>query len=71
MISSPMEYDLVGVAPMLRDSSTAEQARARIAAQFPLARKVATADHVIDNSGTPADTARQADAVLEAIRLRR
>lgn len=53
---------------MARDGSTEAQARARIAAQRPLADKVAVADHVIDNAGSPEATARQADAVLAAIR---
>jgi dephospho-CoA kinase len=51
-----------------RDGSTEEQARARVAAQLPLADKIAAADHVIDNAGDPAATERRADEVLEAIR---
>lgn len=42
-----------------RDGLDAPAARARIAAQFPLADKVARADYVIDNSGPLADTAAQ------------
>lgn len=37
-----------------RDGVTEAEARARIDAQWPLARKVAVATHVIDNSGTRA-----------------
>lgn len=37
-----------------RDGLTAVQARRRMAAQWPLARKRALADYVIDNDGTPA-----------------
>ena len=55
---------------MARDGSTEEQARARVAAQLPLATKIAAADHVIDNAGDPAATERRADEVLEAIRAR-
>lgn len=55
---------------MKRDSATEEQARARLAAQFPLAKKVAVADYVIDNAGDRAATERQADEVLAAIRAR-
>lgn len=39
---------------MQRDGITAEDARARIAAQWPLAKKRALADRLIDNRGTPA-----------------
>jgi len=44
---------------MRRDGLSEAQARARVAAQMPQAEKVARADFVIDNSGTPAATARQ------------
>ncbi len=53
---------------MARDAATEEQARARIAAQLPLARKVAAADYVIDNSGAREETERRTDEVLAAIR---
>jgi dephospho-CoA kinase len=53
-----------------RDGSTADQARARIAAQLPLAEKVAAADYVIDNRGTREETERRADEVLDEIRAR-
>ncbi|MFZ9946374.1 MAG: dephospho-CoA kinase, partial [Vulcanococcus sp.] len=39
---------------MQRDGITAEDATARIAAQWPLAKKSALADRLIDNRGTPA-----------------
>ncbi len=55
---------------MARDGATEEQARARIAAQLPLAAKVAAADIVIDNGGSREDTERQADEALEKIRAR-
>jgi len=55
---------------VVRDSSTEAQARARVDAQLPLATKVAAADFVIDNGGTPADTERRTDEVLAAIRER-
>lgn len=55
----------------LRDGSTEEQARARVAAQLPLATKIAAADHVIDNAGDAAATERRADEVLDAIRAAR
>jgi dephospho-CoA kinase len=53
---------------MARDGVTEEQARARLAAQLPLAAKVTVADYVIDTSGDRASTERRADEVLEAIR---
>ncbi|AGP36987.1 dephospho-CoA kinase [Sorangium cellulosum] len=55
---------------MARDGATEEQVRARLAAQLPLADKVAVADHVIDNAGDRAATERQADDVLAAIRAK-
>lgn len=42
-------------------------ARARIAAQRPLGDKVAVADHVLDNDGTPEQLAAQADALWEQL----
>jgi dephospho-CoA kinase len=44
---------------MARDGLSREDALARVGAQLPLAEKVAEADHVIDNSGPPEETARQ------------
>jgi dephospho-CoA kinase len=46
-----------------RDGMTADEARARLAAQLPLAEKVAAADYVIDNAGGPDETRRQVEAV--------
>lgn len=44
---------------MARDGLDESEARARIAAQLPLAEKVRRADFVIDNSGSEEATARQ------------
>lgn len=55
---------------MSRDEASAEQARARIAAQLPLATKIAAADFVIDTSGPREETAKRVDEVLAAIRAR-
>ena len=52
---------------MLRDGIDEQEARKRVAAQLPLAEKVARADYVIDNHGSLADTEAQADRVLDAI----
>ena len=45
---------------MARDDITRAEAQAKIAAQMPLAEKVARADYVIDNSGTPEQTRAEA-----------
>lgn len=50
-----------------RDGSSEAQARARIAAQMPLAEKVKLADYVIDNSGTLDELRARADEVLDAV----
>lgn len=55
---------------MARDAATEEHVRARVAAQLPLAAKLAAADFVIDNGGDPATTERRVDEVLAAIRAR-
>lgn len=46
---------------MARDQIGAEAADARLAAQLPLAEKLAVADHVIDNSGGRVETERQVE----------
>ena len=50
-----------------RSGLTREAALRRIAAQWPLAEKVARADVVIDNSGPPAAIARQLTEALSAV----
>jgi dephospho-CoA kinase len=50
-----------------RDGIDAPAARARLAAQLPLADKVAVAEWVIDNSGSRAATGRQVAAVWAAM----
>lgn len=52
---------------MTRDNLSATDARARIAAQFPLAAKVARADYIIDNSGTLESTAAQVKALYREL----
>lgn len=51
-----------------RDGLAVADARARIAAQLPLAVKVARADYVIDNSGTLASTATQVKELCQELR---
>ena len=48
---------------MIRDDIDEAAAGARIAAQLPLADKVAVATHVIDNSGAPGETEAQVRAL--------
>ena len=45
---------------MKRDGLAAEAAQARIAAQWPLSRKRALADHVLSNQGNPGEWQAQA-----------
>jgi dephospho-CoA kinase len=50
-----------------RDGLDEDAARARIAAQMPLADKVALADYVIENDGSLEHARAEADRVLDAI----
>ena len=50
-----------------RDRLSAEDARARLAAQWPIEEKVARADYVIRTDGTYADTDRQVARVYESL----
>jgi dephospho-CoA kinase len=54
-----------------RGGLTREEAAARVAAQAPLADKLAAADFVIDNGGALDDTKRQVRDVWEALKARR
>jgi dephospho-CoA kinase len=49
---------------MARDGFSREEALLRIASQLPLSEKRMLADHVIDNSGTRANTEQQARELL-------
>jgi len=49
---------------LARDQLSAGEAQARLAAQWPLARKRQLADQVIDNRGTPDQLAQQVEALL-------
>ena len=51
-----------------RDGLSEADARARIAAQLPLAAKRARADHVIENDGSAAELAQQLGALLTRLR---
>ena len=50
-----------------RDGLTAAEADARLAAQWPIERKVASAHHVIWTTGTFAETDRQVDELMKVL----
>lgn len=52
---------------MARDHLNPEAARRRIAAQLPQQEKIARADYVIDNSGSPAQTQAQVEALFKKL----
>jgi dephospho-CoA kinase len=52
---------------MRRDGLDEAAARARLAAQLPLADKLAVATEVVDNSGTPAETRAQVAALWKRL----
>ncbi len=54
-----------------RDGFSEADARRRLAAQMPLREKVARADWVIDNNGSPEHTREQVRALWETLRTRR
>lgn len=56
---------------LVRDGLTEADARRRLAAQIPLSQKVARADWVIDNNGSPDETRRQVEALWRVLRARR
>jgi dephospho-CoA kinase len=66
VVACPPEVQMRRV--MVRDGVTQAAASARLAAQWPIDRKVAAADHVIWTTGTLADTERQVDELLAALR---
>eukprot|EP01094_Clydonella_sp_ATCC50884_P023068 TRINITY_DN5434_c0_g1_i1.p1 TRINITY_DN5434_c0_g1~~TRINITY_DN5434_c0_g1_i1.p1 ORF type:complete len:245 (+),score=82.74 TRINITY_DN5434_c0_g1_i1:198-932(+) len=63
VVSVPPEQQLKRL--MARNEIPEEDALRRIAAQYPLAKKVAAAHWVIDNSGTLEDLQREVDRVLD------
>ena len=65
VVSVPPEVQVARL--MIRDDIDEAAAQARLAAQLPLAEKVAVATHVIDNSGTRADTEAQVRALWERL----
>ncbi|NGZ75798.1 dephospho-CoA kinase [Saccharibacillus alkalitolerans] len=55
---------------MLRDGLSPEQAQGRLNAQLDIEDKKRRADYVIDNSGSPENTERQVERLLESLRAR-
>lgn len=53
---------------MARDGLGADEARARVAAQLPLAEKRKRADYVLENEGSLAELAAGVDRLLEQLR---
>ena len=54
---------------MARDNATEAEVRQRMAAQLPIADKVARADYVVDTSGTFADTDAAVARILAALAI--
>lgn len=54
-----------------RDGLSEEDARRRLAAQLPIDEKVRRADYVVRTDGTPEETARATEGVVQALRDRR
>lgn len=52
---------------MQRNALTESEAMARIQSQMPLVEKKASADYVIQNNGTPAETYKQVDQMINQI----
>lgn len=65
VVTLPREEQLLRL--QARDGISPVAARARLAAQLPLDSKAAVADHVIDNSGSPAQTQAAVAALYERL----
>jgi dephospho-CoA kinase len=65
VVSAPEDVQVARA--VLRDSAKEDDVRARIRAQLPLARKVAVADVVVDNTGSLADLEASADDALDRV----
>jgi dephospho-CoA kinase len=65
VVAVPEEVQLARA--MARDGQGEAAARARIAAQLPLAAKLEVATHVIDNSGTLEETRRQVEELWRTL----
>ena len=65
VVAAPEETQIARAT--VRDAASADDIRARIRAQMPLAEKVKVADFVIENTGTLTHLERRTDEVLTAI----
>jgi dephospho-CoA kinase len=65
VVSAPEDVQVARA--VRRDSAKEDDVRARIRAQLPLARKVAVADVVVDNTGSLADLEAHADDALDRV----
>jgi dephospho-CoA kinase len=65
VVSCPQDMQIDRL--MKRNFLTREEAVARIAAQMPVADKVAMADYVIDTSGTVENSIQQTEAVIKKL----
>jgi dephospho-CoA kinase len=65
VVSAPEDVQVARA--VRRDSAKEDDVRARIRAQLPLARKVAVADVVVDNTGSLADLEARADDALDRV----
>jgi len=65
VVACPEDVQLARI--LARDHASAEDARARIRSQKPLAEKVAVADFIVDTSGTLEQGAERADAALASV----
>ncbi len=67
LVVVPAPVEPHGARAMSRDGATEAEARARIGSQMPLAKKAAVADIVLENTGTLAELAERADAMLARV----
>jgi dephospho-CoA kinase len=65
LVTAPKEVQLARL--MAREGFSREEAKARLAAQWPLAEKTALADYLIDNGGSQAHTRQQVEALLQKL----
>jgi len=69
VVSVPPEVQLRRL--IERDGFDVKAAQARIASQLPLAQRLAVADYVIDNSGSPAETRAQVERLWTTLQQAR
>ncbi len=65
VVAAPPELQLARA--MARDGEPEDVVRGRLAAQMPLAEKVAQADFVVENTGTRDDLVQKTDELLEKL----